>query len=126
MQGSYELPHGILLSVAYSLQSGDAWARQIRFVKADSPIMVVESSITVNAEPSGTQRLDTQRLLALRGEKRFNLAHGRLSVIGDVFNLMNANTVTSLQQVRVDHADYGKPGSILLPRTLRLGVRFDF
>jgi hypothetical protein len=126
VQGSYEFPHGILFSGTYSLQSGDAWARQIRFLRASTPVMVVESSITVNAEPPGSQRLETQRLLNLRGEKSFNVANGKLRFIADVFNVMNANTVTSLQQVRIDHADYGKPGSVLLPRTLRLGLRFDF
>ncbi|MDQ3419419.1 MAG: TonB-dependent receptor [Acidobacteriota bacterium] len=127
VQGTYELPYGIALSGSYSGLSGTPWARQIRFVRADTPAMVVESQIVVRAEPLGAQRLDFVHDTSVRVEKRFSLGRERtLGVIADVFNLFNASTVTSLQQTRVDLAAFGKPGEIVLPRTLRLGARFTF
>jgi hypothetical protein len=125
-QGTYQLPYGIVASATYSLQSGLPWARSIRFVRADSPLIVVESSITVLAEPIGSQRFDAVQDISVRGEKRFTFGRTNLGLIADVFNLLNSSTVTSLQQTRIDHPDYGKPGGILTPRALRLGVRFTF
>jgi outer membrane receptor protein involved in Fe transport len=127
MQGTYEAPWQVLLSASFTAQSGLPWARQIRFLRAASPLIVVESSITVNAEPIGSQRFDTETDLSMRAEKKFDLGgHRRLGVIADVFNLLNSSTVLGVQQTRVDHVDFGKPGEIPLPRTLRLGARFEF
>ena len=127
LQGSYELPWELFFSVNYSGFSGDPWARQIRFLRTDSPLIIVETSITVNAEPIGSQRLDAQHHLSLRGEKKFRFnGDNTLGIIADVFNVPNLSTVTALQQVRIDHPDFAKPGAIMLPRTLRLGLRFEF
>jgi hypothetical protein len=127
VQGTYELPYGVVVSATYAGLSGTPWARQIRFVRADTPLMVVESQIVVRAEPFGAQRLDFVHDTSLRAEKRFNLGDRRsLGLIVDVFNLLNASTVTALQQTRLDHADFGKPGEIVLPRTVRVGARISF
>jgi outer membrane receptor protein involved in Fe transport len=127
VQGTYEAPWEVLLSASFTAQSGLPWARQVRFLRAASPLIVVESSITVNGEPVGSQRFETETDLSLRAEKRFNLgASRRLGVIADVFNVFNVSMVTGVQQTRIDHPDFGKPGEIPLPRTLRLGARFEF
>ncbi len=127
LHGSYELPAGFLMSASYTAMSGAPWARSIRFVRADSPLMVVESQVIVQGEPIGAQRFDTVHELNLRGEKRFRLANRtRIGLILDVFNVMNSSTVTGLQQTRIDHPNFGKAGEIVLPRTLRLGARITF
>lgn len=127
IQGTYEAPFQILLSGTYTGLSGTPWARQIRFVRADTPLMIVESQIVVRAEPIGAQRLDFVHDTSFRAEKRFDLGSNRmLGLMVDVFNVFNANTVTALQQTRVDHPDFGKPAEIVLPRTLRLGARISF
>jgi hypothetical protein len=127
LQGTYEVPYGIFVSGSYTGLSGLPWARQVRFVRADTPLMIVESSITVLAEPIGAQRLDFTHDVSLRAEKRFELGGQRsLGLIVDVFNVFNTSTVTALQQTRIDHVDYAKPGEIVLPRTLRLGARITF
>ena len=127
VQGTYELPYGVVLSATYSGLSGTPWARQIRFVRADTPLMIAESQIVVRAEPLGAQRLDFVHDTSLRAEKRFGLGAKRtLGLMVDVFNLLNASTVTGLQQTRIDHANFAKPGEIVLPRTARLGARISF
>jgi hypothetical protein len=127
LQGTYEAPWQVLLSGAFTLQSGLPWARTVRFLRAASPLIVVESTITVNAEPVGAQRFDTEKDLSLRAEKKFELGgHRRLGVIADVFNVLNSSTVLGVLQTRIDHPDFGKPGEIPLPRTLRIGARFEF
>jgi outer membrane receptor protein involved in Fe transport len=127
LQGTFEAPFDINLSGSYILQSGLPWARTVRYVRAESPLIQVESQIVVRAEPIGAQRFDTEKTLDLRAEKRFEVGGTRrLGVILDVFNVFNASTVTGVQQTRIDLADFGKPGEILLPRTLRVGARFEF
>jgi outer membrane receptor protein involved in Fe transport len=127
LQATYQAPWDVVLSAAYRGQSGLPWARTVRLLRADSPLIIVESSITVNGEPVGAQRFDFEHDISFRVEKRINLGgNRRLGLIADVFNLLNANTVTSVQQTRIDHPDFGRPGEILLPRTVRLGARFEF
>lgn len=127
LQGTYELPFGIAMSATYSGLSGTPWARQVRFVRADTPLMVAETQIVVRAEPIGAQRLDFVHDVSLRAEKRFRLGANRtIGLIVDVFNLLNASTVTGLQQTRTDLPAFGLPGQIVLPRSVRLGARFGF
>jgi outer membrane receptor protein involved in Fe transport len=127
LQGTYEVPGGVFVSGAYTGYSGTPWARQVRFLRADSPLIVVETSITVTGEPVGSQRLDFVHDVSLRAEKRFTFGGQRtLGLIVDVFNALNASTVVSLQQTRIDHPDFAKPGEIVLPRTFRLGARVSF
>lgn len=127
LQGTYEFPWGIVASATYSGLSGTPWARQVRFVRATVPQMIVETQIVVRGEPLGSQRLDFVHDTSIRAEKRFEFGGNRtLGLIVDVFNVLNASTVTGLQQTRMDHPDFAKPGEIVLPRTLRLGARFGF
>ena len=128
LQGTFQAPWGVTLSGSYLLQSGLPWARTMRYVRGtDSPLITVEAQIVVRAEPIGAQRFDMEKLLDLRAEKKFKVGGNRhLGVILDVFNVMNASTVTAVQQTRIDLAAFGKPGEILSPRTLRLGARFEF
>lgn len=125
-QGTFELPYGVLLSASYVAQSGLPWARTVRFTRTDSPLIVVESAIVVNAEPIGSQRFDVEQDLSLRGEKRFTFGRTTLGLMVDVFNVFNLSTVTSVQQTRIDLAAFGRPGEILNPRTVRLGARLQF
>jgi hypothetical protein len=127
LQGTYEMPWAVFVSGTYTGYSGTPWARQVRFVRSSSPLIQVETQIVVQAEPVGAQRLEFVHDVSLRAEKRFTLGGNRaLGLIVDVFNALNASTVTSLQQTRIDHADYAKPGEIVLPRTVRLGARLSF
>jgi outer membrane receptor protein involved in Fe transport len=127
MQGTVEAPWRVLLSGAFTAQSGLPWARTVRFLRGASPLITVESSITVNAEPIGAQRFGTETNLDLRAEKKFDLgAERKLGIIMDVFNVFNSSTVLGVLQTRIDHPDFGKPGEIPLPRTLRIGARFEF
>jgi outer membrane receptor protein involved in Fe transport len=126
LQGTYEMPWDVVVSASYSAISGLPWAPQVRFTKANSPLIVVESGITVKAEPLGSERYDVDQDLSLRGERRFKFGTRTLGLMVDVFNVLNLSTVTSYQQTRIDLAGYQKAGAILPPRTFRLGARFSF
>lgn len=126
IQGTYQLPRDVLVSATYTGLSGLPWARQIRFLRSDSPLLRVETSITVKGEPSGGQRLPFLNVVNLRVEKKLNWRGVGMGLIADLFNVFNVSTVTGLQQTRIDHPDFAKPGEIALARALRIGARVDF
>jgi hypothetical protein len=142
LQGTYEAPLGITLSGFYSGLSGYPvqdrapfdpatqteilGASAVRFTRAQYPAIVVESFIDVAGEPRGTRKFDFRNLLSVRAEKHFAFGPTRLGLVLDVFNLLNINTVTAVQSLRLDHPNYLKPSIIETPRALRLGARFTF
>jgi hypothetical protein len=40
--------------------------------------------------------------------------------------VFNANTVISLKSLRTDNANFGLPATIVTPRQLRIGAKWDF
>jgi outer membrane receptor protein involved in Fe transport len=116
-QGIYQGPWGLLFSGYYRFGSGQPIARTL--VVRGLP----QGTITVLAEKRGERETPDNNLLDFRVEKSFGLgADRRLSLGIDIFNLLNASTVTS-QGVSTG-VDLGVPRIIVNPRIARLGVRF--
>jgi hypothetical protein len=83
--------------------------------------------VTIQAEPKGLERFEGQHLLNLRLEKTFNIYKtARLSILGDVFNLFNDDTVTRWRSYDVWRDTYKLPMVIPYPRRFQLGVKFQF
>ena len=119
ISGSYLLPHNIQAAASYTQTSGVPFARTASFTNLPSL-----GSVVLNMEPTGAERYPTQRLLALRGEKRFKLGPTQAAVQFDVFNALNTNVATS--QTIQSGANFGKILAIIPPRVARVGVRFTF
>jgi hypothetical protein len=116
-QGIYQGPWGLLLSGYYRFGSGQPIARTL--VVRGLP----QGTITVQAEERGERETPANNLLDFRVEKSFGLGGGRRGSIGvDIFNLLNASTVTS-QGVSTG-VDLGTPRIIVNPRIARIGLRF--
>ena len=139
LAGSYTAPHGLLLSVFYTGMSGypihpsDIFpddpamgAYTLRFSKADNPAIVVEPFVQVAGVARGTYRQDFRNQVNLRAQKDVNVGKVKLSLSADVFNLLNINTVTAVQTLKVNLANFLKPALIENPRALRLGARVEF
>jgi hypothetical protein len=75
-------------------------------------------------EPFGAQQLPTLHSVNLRVGKRIAMHGTRLEMAADVFNLLNANTITGMQYA--SGPTFGQISSIFPPRILRLGATFDF
>jgi hypothetical protein len=127
ISGAYILPYGITASANYDHRSGNPEARRVLFTSSTI------GAVLMNAEPLGTIRLPHTNLIDLRTAKRFSLGSGRsLEVRGDIFNLMNTNTV--IRRVLQSGSTYLLPftaGSnattaIVLPRILQVGASFNF
>jgi hypothetical protein len=92
---------------------------------------------TIYLQAATKDSLPTMMNVSFRLEKKFTIGSTRMWIMADVFNLLNADTVN-----RATDADYGiyyvdteryvaSPynrvfNEILNPRTVRLGVRFEF
>ena len=83
------------------------------------------ATITLPLEPFGASQLPTLTSVNWRASKRLSLnAKQRLELVVDLFNALNANTVTT--QSVVSGPTYGAISAIVPPRIVRLGVTYGF
>jgi len=77
-------------------------------------------------KPFGDERLPTFWVMDFRMEKVVPLGdYGTLSIMADIFNLFNNNTVLG-REVDINTSTGYQPLEIINPRVFRLGVRFRF
>ena len=129
LQGTYVLPFDINFNAYFRAVTGNAWTTRLRTSAFN------QGRITFFAEPRGANHYPMQKVLDLRLEKIFTLASKyRLGLLVDVFNVFNANTITSWG-TRIGYdwtpGDYASTDghelySIARPRQARVGVRLMF
>ena len=89
IDGMVQLPAGINLAGKLSGREGFIFPRSFRAPNRAGGLGRTE----VFLDPIGDSRLDDLWVADLRVEKVFNVGHGRLSGMMDVFNLFDASTV---------------------------------
>ncbi len=129
IQGTYILPFEISLNAYFRAISGNRWTTSYWTSRLN------QGRVTFYAEPRGTNQYPMQKILDLRLEKAFTLDRKyRLGLIFDVFNVFNADTVTSWgTRIGYDWIEGDYPSTdghelyeIFKPRQIRLGVRLIF
>jgi len=106
LMGTLILPYNINLSAYYRYMSGSANAHLTRWRPITRTLTVFfpssvdgfapkYTSVTVNAEPSGSKRQSSISYLDIRLEKEFTLGFGRLGIYVDVINLLGFNRIIS-------------------------------
>jgi outer membrane receptor protein involved in Fe transport len=130
IQASYLIPHAeVNLNIYFRAITGDAWTSRYR------TDFLNQGLVTFFLEPRGTNHYPMQKILDMRLEKIFTLAHKyRLGLIIDVFNLFNADTITSWGTRLGNDWNLGEYPStaghdlygIVLPRQARVGIRVIF
>ncbi len=118
VSGRYELPFEVGVAANFRVQSGWNYARVV----------------SVALPNAGTARfwigdLDDHRsaavpLLNLRVDKRVTVGRTSLTAMIDLFNAINANTVTNFNLV--NGPTFNQINGALDPRTLQVGLRFEF
>lgn len=119
--GGYTFPWGINASAFVTGRDG--------FLRND----VVQSPsrpaglgrVNVMIRPQGETRYPTVWLADARVEKWFTFGRFRMAASLDLFNIGNVNTVVS-QGNTLNTTTYGTVLSIIAPRVLRFGARFNF
>jgi hypothetical protein len=127
VEATYRAPilGGFNITGVYEYTTGLAWGR--RAVIRD----LAQGTENVRIEPRGTRRTDAFNRLDLRVEKTFPIGSARrqLGVYFDVFNVNNQGVIDNATRTGVIDTSgdtFGDPNQWILPRRLRLGVRFTF
>jgi hypothetical protein len=117
--GRYTIPWQIGFSGSWKLQSGRNYARN------SAVPFPGDGTQTMRVEPVTANRSPMVSIVDLRFDKSFTFGKfGRLTGMVDMFNLLNANTVTNFSTQT--GATYLRVIGILDPRIVRFGVRYDF
>ena len=120
VSGTYVFPLDILVSGNFHYTSGDPFARQVRFTGGQTIPFIV-----LNVDPIGTYRRPNLNVTTFRVEKKFTLPRAQAATITlNLYNALNANTVTSLQNR--SGASFLQPLAILPPRLAELSVSYRF
>jgi hypothetical protein len=132
--GSYLLPWDVSLSGNFRYQTGAPFTRTLRQT-------LTQGTVTVNADPRGSSRLDALTTVDARVSKIFKLNGRELEAMVDGYNLTNAVTAYDIRTLTgritfregglptgalVEQQQFFSPISILPPRIFRLGLSYRF
>ena len=117
--GRYVMPFQVGVSGSYKLQSGRQWGRSLAVT------LPTAGSETIRVEPVTANRAPNVSILDIRFDKaiRFGKA-GNVTAMVDVFNLLNHPTPTTFRTNT--GATFLEVTSLLDPRIVRFGLRWDF
>ena len=117
--GRYVMPWAIGVSSSYKLQSGRQWGRSAAVA------LPVAGSETIRMEPVTANRAPNVSILDFRFDKAVRFGRfGTLTGMVDIFNLFNHGTETTFRTNT--GATFLEVTSLLDPRIVRFGVRYDF
>jgi hypothetical protein len=117
--GRYIFPYDIGVSASYKLQSGYHYPREL---SVNLPNAGAE---LIPAEAFDANRAPNVGIFDVRLEKAFALGRpGRITGMVDLFNLTNSSVVTNARNR--SGSRYHEVISLLDPRTVRFGIRWEF
>jgi Carboxypeptidase regulatory-like domain len=119
MNGTYELPYGLIYAATLTTQSGDWYNRtaQVRNALNSTVSQVVEGQFF---------RRDRVTLWDNRIGKKFQTGDwSTLEISGDLYNTLNTNAVTNLS-TNSSSSSFLKPTAIIPARIFKLGFRWRF
>lgn len=119
MSASYSAPYGIQLSGYYTGLSGTP--RQRTYVFRNLP---QSSTLTMRVAEYGEEHLPHQHIVNFRVGKRFNIKNFRLDANAELFNALNVNTITGMNDA--SGPTYDAITGIMPPRIVRLGATLAF
>jgi hypothetical protein len=119
LNGTYELPFGIVYAGTLTTQSGDWFTRSAQVRNA------LGSTVTQTVEGQFFRR-DRVTLWDNRIAKRFNVSDfSTLEIGGDLYNTLNTNAVTNMSTNSSSSA-YLKPTDIIPARIFKIGLKWKF
>jgi hypothetical protein len=119
--GRYVLPFDIGFSGSWKVQSGFNYARTI------SVTMPVEGARTIRVQPIDSNRFPTVAILDFRLDKSIDFGKfGKVTPMLDIFNIMNAAPPTAVRTTNTATAPFNDVTTILNPRVIRFGFRYNF
>jgi hypothetical protein len=117
LNGTVEVFRGWRVTPALRHQSGQPYGRV--FLAA-----LNYGTQRILAEPIGTQRQDNLTVLDIRAEKVFQFSKHRFSPFVDVYNMTNSDAASNI--AFTSGSSYQLPSTIIGPRLLRVGLKYDW
>ena len=116
--GRYSTRWGFSAASTYRLLSGYNWSRSI------SVLFPTAGSTTIPASAISDNRTPATSILDVRLEEAVNVGSGKILFVADLFNALNAGTVTNF---RIGSgARFKEVIALLPPRAVRFGVEWRF
>ncbi|MGD9346509.1 MAG: hypothetical protein PVH84_11630, partial [Candidatus Aminicenantes bacterium] len=123
LNGMYQLPWGFNISGFLTVREG-----YVLPVRLETPTKSdgTGKEPTPYVVPFGSRRLPTFWMADFRIEKVCPIGdYGSVSIIADIFNLFNNNTVLGRETI-LNYSTAYQPLEIINPRVIRVGLRFRF
>jgi len=118
MSGRYQFPYAVGVGGNVQVQSGWPFARLISVALPNA------GTQTFFQDDISNHRSDTVPLVGIRADKGFRAGDRKVTLILDVFNLLNSNAVTNF--TLINGANFNRILAALQPRTVQCGVRLEF
>jgi hypothetical protein len=118
LSGRYQFPYEIGVGANVQVQSGWPYTRLV------SVSLPNAGTQTFFLDDISNHRSDTVPLVGVRADKSFPFGTHRVTLMLDVFNLLNSNAVTNF--ALTNGASFNKILATLQPRTAQLGFRLEF
>jgi hypothetical protein len=113
---------GVHLTPALRVQSGQPYGRVINAGLANG---INYGAQRILAEPLGTRKQDDIVILDLRAEKRFRVVKSTtISTFIDLYNIGNSDAASNITWLT--GANFLLPATIIGPRIMRFGVKYDW
>ncbi len=142
LAGSYPLPGGVNVSVAFQSNESPDSARVMTFVRGSTkypstcpapcpagsvigPTSVMgQSSLSIALQPSGSTRVERITQLDLKFAKTFRVQRVSFAPTLEIFNVANADTIVSyVSTSALSSSGFLKPNSILQGRLIGIGAQ---
>ncbi|MBI4486010.1 MAG: hypothetical protein HY655_08375, partial [Acidobacteria bacterium] len=118
IHGTYDAPWGLRITPALRMQAGQPFGRTMLAA-------LNYGTQRILTEPISTRRQDNIVVLDGRFEKVFKVAANRsVSAFADVYNITNSNAASNINWG--SGSTYLLPTTIIGPRILRIGAKFDW
>jgi hypothetical protein len=126
LYGYYRLPWNASVGAYAVFQSGQPWEEHNYRAYPTSIIGTSTSDTNRYAEPAGSRNADDHHQLDLNYTQDFPIGDRfNIQARVDVFNVYDNQTGYDIQY-NFNTANFGVPQSLMAPRRIQLGVRFEF
>ena len=123
LMGSYQLPYRISLSGVYQYQAGSPFTRTVNAVSSLGRTLN-QGNVEIHAGRRNDESYANVNLLDVRLNYDLPLERTNISFALDIFNALNANTVTRVNSL--SGGNFNRVIDFVPPRVLRFGAKVRF
>lgn len=123
----YGQPHQIKILANVLLPWDIDFGLNAQYISPATTIPAFYSTLameSIKLAPPGKYKLQATKTLDLRIQKHFDVGKGKLSLMADIFNVLNSDQATLISSLV--GSTYGKIYGVIAPTSFRVGLRFSY